>query len=403
MSYDDEFSWRQPAPPPFRHRQPEAEPWKRIAAALAVLAVLVVGGILVWRYRIHREAEQLAAGVPREITPRGDLSDFEKSNIAIYKKARPSVVHITSLTLEQDVTGYNVQEVPWGTGSGFVWDKDGHVVTNFHVIARKSGGEYVPVDAATVTLADQREYKAQMVGAAPDYDLAVLKIDAPSELLFPIEIGRSGDLLVGQMAYAIGNPFGLDQTFTMGVVSALGREIKSPTGHAIKNVIQTDAPINPGNSGGPLLDSAARLIGVNAAIYSPSGSNAGIGFAIPVDQVNRVVPELIKSGHVSRPSLGVVSAADDQIRRAGLDGVPVMGVRRGSPAAHAGLRPGRGIRSDGRFGGDLIVAFDHQPVHTFSELLEHLDQHKPGDTVTLTVQRDDQTVDVQVTLGTSSD
>jgi S1-C subfamily serine protease len=375
--------------------------WKLALAALAGVALVVAAVFAVRQYRLHREAEQLAGGMPREVTPRGDLSDFEKSNIAIYKKARPSVVHITSLTRESGSFGLGVQDVPWGTGSGFVWDKAGHVVTNYHVITRKSGNDYELVDAAKVTLADQKTFDAQLVGAAPDYDLAVLRIDAPAEVLFPIDVGRSSDLQVGQMAYAIGNPFGLDQTFTMGVVSALGREIKSPTAHAIKNVIQTDTAINPGNSGGPLLDSAARLIGVNAAIYSPSGSYAGIGFAIPVDAVNRVVPQLIRKGTVSRPDLGVVTAPDEQLRRLGLDGLPVVAVRPGSPAQKAGLRGSRGFDREGRFTGDLILTIDGQPVRLRSDLEDVLEQHKPGDTLTLTVRRGDETREVQVTLGTS--
>src|SRR5262249_4419728 len=209
-------------------------------------------------------------------------------NIAIYKTAKPSVVHITSLTVQRDEWNFSTQEVPEGTGSGFVWDEGGHVVTNYHVIK--------DANAAHVTLADHTTWRASLVGAAADKDLAVLRIDAPKDKLVPIQIGSSSDLQVGQMVYAIGNPFGLDLTLTTGVVSALDRQIQSVTKRTIKNVIQTDAAINPGNSGGPLLDSAGRLIGVNTAIYSPSGSSAGIGFAIPVDEVNRVVPQLIKKG-----------------------------------------------------------------------------------------------------------
>ena len=239
---------------------------------------------------------------PREVTPRGDLSEIEKTNIDIYKKAKPSVVHITSIALERDEWSLNVQEVPEGTGSGFIWDDGGHIVTNYHVIK--------DAQAASVMLADHTPWRASLVGAAPDKDLAVLHIDAPKSQLVPITIGSSEDLQVGQMAYAIGNPFGLDLTFTTGVISALGREIQSVTRRSIKNVIQTDAAINPGNSGGPLLDSAGRLIGVNAAIYSPSGGNIGIGFAIPVDEVNRVVPVLIKKGKLDRAGLGAQILAD---------------------------------------------------------------------------------------------
>jgi S1-C subfamily serine protease len=403
MAYDDEFTYRRPHEPlppyAYRRRPPTANPWTK-ALALLVLVGLVLGAVfLVRQYKVRREAAELSKGVPREVTPRGDLAEFEKSNIAIYKKARPSVVHITSLTRQSDALSLNVQDVPWGTGSGIIWDKDGHVVTNFHVITREQGGQYELVDAAKVVLADEQKFDAQLVGAAPDYDLAVLKISAPREVLLPIEVGQSSNLQVGQMAYAIGNPFGLDQTFTMGVVSALGREIKSPTGHAIKDVIQTDTAINPGNSGGPLLDSAARLIGVNAAIYSRSGGNAGIGFAIPVDEVNRIVPQLIQSGKVTRPTLGIVSAPDDQVRRLGLDGLPVVEVKPGSPAAKAGLRGGRSFDNEGHFTGDVIKAIDGKRIRNRSDLVDNLERHKPGDTITLTIQRVDQTTEVQVTLG----
>ncbi len=224
--------------------------------------------------------------------------------------------------------------MPEGTGSGFIWDEGGHIVTNYHVIKG--------ADGAHVTLADHTTYRASLVGAAPDKDLAVLHIDAPKDKLVPIRIGNSTDLQVGQMAYAIGNPFGLDLTLTTGVISALGREIQSVTKRTIKNVIQTDAAINPGNSGGPLLDSAGRLIGVNTAIYSPSGSSAGIGFAIPVDEVNRVVPQLIKNGKVERPGLGVQVAHDQLARELGVQkGAVIVRAFRNSPAAKAGLRPTR--------------------------------------------------------------
>jgi S1-C subfamily serine protease len=220
--------------------------------------------------------------------PRGELAADEQSTIALYKRCAPSVVHITSLARQTNPYTLNVQQIPRGTGSGFVWSKDGFVVTNYHVIQGASG--------ATVTLADGTSHRARLVGAYPDKDLAVLRIDAPAAALYPIDVGTSADLQVGQKVFAIGNPFGLDQTLTTGVISALNREIESVTGRPIRGVVQTDAAINPGNSGGPLLDSYGRLIGVNTAIASPNGASAGIGFAIPVDEVNRVVPELIAKG-----------------------------------------------------------------------------------------------------------
>ncbi|MBM4297498.1 MAG: trypsin-like serine protease, partial [Deltaproteobacteria bacterium] len=214
---------------------------------------------------------------PRAVAPRGELRGDEKSTIALFKQASPAVVNITAIGVERDMFTLNLYQIPQGTGSGFVWDTTGNIITNFHVIQN--------ADAAQVTLADQSNWKARVVGVAPDKDLAVLKIDAPANKLQPIPIGTSKDLQVGQSVFAIGNPFGLDQTLTTGIISALNREIESVTRRPIQGVIQSDAAINPGNSGGPLLDSAGRLIGVNTAIYSPSGASAGIGFAIPVDTV----------------------------------------------------------------------------------------------------------------------
>lgn len=234
---------------------------------------------------------------PNNIAPVTRVFDTEAATIDLFEKAVPSVCFITTLNVRQDYWSRNVEEIPSGTGSGFIWDKEGHIITNFHVI---QGG-----DRATVTLSDRKTYDAEIVGVAPDKDLAVLKIKASEAVLKPLPVGTSHDLKVGQYAFAIGNPFGLDQTLTTGVISALGREIKSVNGRAIRDVIQTDAAINPGNSGGPLLDSSGRLIGVNTQIYSPSGASAGIGFSIPVDEVNWVVPDLIKYGEVRRPVLGV--------------------------------------------------------------------------------------------------
>jgi S1-C subfamily serine protease len=351
-------------------------------AMLALAVVLVVrlaGGWL----------DRRAAPEPRPVTPRGDLAADEKATIELFRAASPSVVFIT--TVSRGFTGFfEVEEVPRGTGSGFVWDKAGHVVTNFHVIQGASG--------ARVTLHDQSEWPASLVGVAPDQDLAVLRIRAPAEKLAPILVGTSRDLQVGQKVFAIGNPFGLDFTLTTGIVSAVGRSIRSLTGRPIEDVIQTDAAINPGNSGGPLLDSAGRLIGVNTQIASPSGASAGVGFAVPVDTVGRVVPQLIQHGKIVRPQLGVTVADDRVLRRAGVPGALVMSVEEGSGADRAGLR--------GTFRGDdgalvlgvVIPAVDGREVRSVDDLHAALDRHRPGDTVRLRVLREEETLELDVVL-----
>jgi S1-C subfamily serine protease len=300
------------------------------------------------------------------------------------------VVNITSIALRRDFFRLNVMEIPRGAGSGFIWDQEGHVVTNFHVIR---GG-----NRAEVTLADHSTWEARVVGVAPEKDLAVLKIDAPRESLRPLRIGSSHDLMVGQSVLAIGNPFGFDQTLTTGIISALGREIDSMDGVPIRDVVQTDAAINPGNSGGPLLDSAGRLIGVNTAIVSPSGGYAGLGFAIPVDTVNWVVPDLINYGQIRRPVLGIELVGEHATRRLGLSGALVGTVSRGSGADDAGLRPTYRDRSGRWVLGDLIVAVDGQPVRSSGELRLALERRSPGDTVSVTVNRDGEEVDLRVRL-----
>jgi S1-C subfamily serine protease len=331
-----------------------------------------------------------AALAPRTVTPRGDLAADEKATIALFENASPSIVFITSLAVQQDYFSLNVQEIPQGAGSGFLWDRQGHVVTNFHVI---QGAE-----AAQVTLADHSSWRAHTVGTAPEKDLAVLKIDAPAGRLRPLAIGSSENLKVGQKVFAIGNPFGFDQTLTTGIISALGREIQSVSGAPIRDVIQTDAAINPGNSGGPLLDSAGRVIGVNTAIYSPSGASSGIGFAIPVYDVQRAVPDLIAHGHIQRPTLGVEFAPDSVMRQLGLEGALVFRVQRGSGADRAGLR---GTRRDdwGRWSlGDVIVGIDGQPVRSSGEILLALEPKKAGDKVKVEVLRGDRRAEAEITL-----
>jgi S1-C subfamily serine protease len=282
--------------------------------------------------------------------------------------------------------------VPRGSGTGFVWDERGYVVTNFHVVQGASG--------ARVTLADQSSYDAKLVGWFPDRDLAVLRIEAPKEKLPPLAVGSSRDLQVGQRVYAIGNPFGLDQTMTTGIVSALGREIESFNSRTIRGVIQTDAAINPGNSGGPLLDSAGRLIGVNTQIASPSGASAGIGFAIPVDEVNRIVPRLIRDGRFTRPTLGVSAGPQNLHRALNLPrGVALVQVAPGGAAARAGLQPFRRGSDGGVIGGDVITAIDNQPVTDLDDMLTQLERRQAGESVSITLWRNGQTRTQSVTLG----
>jgi S1-C subfamily serine protease len=314
------------------------------------------------------------------VAPRGPLLPEEQTAIAIFEEARSSVVYITTLVYQRDLFTFNVTEIPQGTGSGFIWDEAGHIVTNFHVIYEAQNVQ--------VTLSDQSKWKADLVGAAADKDLAVLRIRAPREKLKPIRVGASFDLKVGQMVLAIGNPFGLDQTLTKGVISALGREIESMTRRPIKGVIQTDAAINPGNSGGPLLDSAGRCIGINTAIYSPSGANAGVGFAVPVDIVSRFVPQLIRYGKVIQPGLGIELVEDYQTRQIGVkEGVLVLDVDPRGAAAKAGMVPTHYDEEGNIVLGDVILAIDGKTVKSTNDLYEILDGYQVGDTVRVEVAR----------------
>jgi len=336
-----------------------------------------------------------AESVPRAVAPRGPLIGEERTTIGIFENASPSVVYITTVQHVRGLFSRNVVRVPQGTGSGFIWDRDGHVVTNFHVI---QGAQ-----EAVVTLADQRMYTASLVGASPEHDLAVLRIDVPLDEPPPLPIGSSADLKVGQSVYAIGNPFGLDHTLTTGVVSALNRSIDDEQGGTIENLIQTDASINPGNSGGPLIDSAGRLIGINTMIFSPSGAYAGVGFAVPVDMVNRIVPRLITYGHYQRPQLGI-TATDEWSRRLlsnAKAGVAVLEVEPGSPAARAGLQPAQQTRAGRVTLGDVIIAFNGVQIQDFGDLVNRLDESESGDKVTLTVLRGSERRQVTVTLSTT--
>jgi S1-C subfamily serine protease len=314
-----------------------------------------------------------ARALPEGLTP------DEANSINVFEQTSKSAVFVVNKTLQRDYLTWNVEEVPQGAGTGFIWDTRGHVVTNYHVVQRGR--------AFSVILSDQSSWEAEFVGAAPDKDVAVLRIRAPQDKLVPIATGSSRDLRVGQKVLAIGNPFGLDQTLTTGVVSALGREIKSLVNRTIRDVIQTDAAINPGNSGGPLLDSQGRLIGVNTAIYSPSGASAGIGFAVPVDTVKMVVPMLIKYGKFKRPSLGADVVPDSWAQQLGIEGVILQRVPPDSAAFKAGLH-GTTRSSIGKVElGDVIVSLNGTRVKSFDDLLNLLEKLQVGDTVKLGYMR----------------
>ncbi|OGR57824.1 MAG: 2-alkenal reductase [Elusimicrobia bacterium GWA2_69_24] len=335
-------------------------------------------------------ARKSLADASRKPAPRGALGAEEQAVIKLFRDAKASVVFITTLNLQRDAFSFNVLEIPRGAGSGFVWDETGLIVTNFHVI--------LDADEAVVTLSDRSTWKAKLVGVAADKDLAVLKISAPADKLKALPLGTSHDLQVGQQVLAIGNPFGLDQTLTTGVISALGREIQSLTGRPILGAIQTDAAINPGNSGGPLLDSAGRLIGVNTQIYSPSGAYAGVGFAVPVDTVRRIVPQLISKGKVTRPGMGISVAEDYLAEQMGIRGALIIGVDRRSAAEQARLR---GTRRDvlGRLVlGDVITALNGKPVASTDDMFRLLEEAEVGDEVVLTLQRDGRAETVRLRL-----
>jgi S1-C subfamily serine protease len=349
------------------------------ALLLAALAALAWHGV--------------AAAQPRTVAPRGELDAEERATIALFERARDSVVFISTREQVRDFWSRNVFSVPSGTGSGFVWDAAGHVVTNFHVIQGAS--------SATVRLADGRDQPAQLVGVSPAHDIAVLRIAVKGKPPPPVLLGTSADLRVGQRVYAIGNPFGLDWSLTTGVVSALDRSLPTDAGVTIEHVIQTDAAINRGNSGGPLLDSAGRLIGMNAAILSPSGASAGIGFAVPADTINRVVPQLIRTGKYARPVLGV--EADESVNRLlaqqyKVRGVVILKVTPNSAAAKAGLRAATVARDGSVTPGDIIVEIEGQPVDSVGKLIGRLDDFKVGDTIRLGVLRNGARLEVRATL-----
>lgn len=318
---------------------------------------------------------------PADESALANLEPEERKRIAVFETVSPSVVFIKNSSLQWDIFSLDVYAIPTGAGSGFVWDKNGNIITNFHVVYGS--------DRIEVVFANGKSYDASVVGVSPDHDLAVLKINASPAELTPITVGSSGNLLIGQKTMVIGNPFGLDHSLSTGVVSALGRSISAMTGRKIGNMIQTDAPINPGNSGGPLLDSSGKLIGVTAAIFSPSGAYAGVGFAIPVDTVKRIVPQLIEFGHVKRLGIGVTLVPDAIREHIGLAGALVLEVVPESPAEQAGLQGTRNNLLGSVLLGDLIISIDGKKVETNDDLLAIAEEnHQEGDKVVVEFVRD---------------
>jgi len=352
---------------------------RQLARLLMVAAAIL---LLFFLFQPDLRGYFFSTSTPREVQPRGALADFERTSIELFEHASPSVVQVVvvrqqvdpRMLMDTDRADASPQAV--GAGTGFVWDRGGNVVTNAHVVG----------DARQVVVrtASGNTLRADVVGAAPNYDLAVVRISSRGSIPAEVAIGSSADLKVGQWVFAVGNPFGLDQTLTTGVISALKRRIPTTTGREISDVIQTDAAINPGNSGGPLLDSAGRLIGVTTAIVSPSGTNAGVGFAIPVDTVNRVVPELIRVGRAPTPGIGIIAASEALTAQAGLEGVVIVRAISGSPAERVGLQ---GV--DTRTGtiGDIIVAVGDQSVRNLSDLTRALEKVQLPGKAELTVVR----------------
>ena len=360
-----------------------------ILTSILLIAVIAMATLQVRAWWINQKN---AAITPRVVSPRGDLGNDEQATIDLFETTSPSVVYITTTNLRRDYFSPNIYKIPRGTGSGFMWDKAGHIVTNYHVIQG--------ADQATVTLWDNSTWEAKVVGTEPDKDLAVLKIKTTLNRLTPIKVGESSNLRVGQKALAIGNPFGFDQTLTTGIISALGREIESLTRHPIVGVIQTNAAINPGNSGGPLLDSAGRLIGINTAIFSPTGANAGIGFAVPVDTINRIVPQLIEHGKVIKPGMGINLAADSFVsNNLKTSGILVLNVLPGSGAEKAGIQATRQTANGRTILGDLIKEIDGREVANSTDLFRILDKKSVGDTISVTVERNDKKMTLKVKLG----
>ena len=354
---------------------------ERFFRVATVVLILLVAALLGQPYL---DRLLFAATSPRPVVARSDLPESERATISLFERVSPSVVQVVGAAAGASAADMEGEGVREQSGTGVVWDGAGHIVTNNHVV---SG-----TDQVAVRLASGEVVAASIVGVAPNYDLAVVRLHDTRHLPAPIAVGTSADLKVGQAAFAIGNPFGLDQSLTTGVISALKRRLPTSGGREIGNVVQTDAAVNPGNSGGPLLDSAGRLIGVTTAIISPSGSNAGIGFAIPVDTVNRVVPELISKGRVPTPGIGIVAANEAVATRLGIEGVVVVRALPGLPAAEAGLH---GIDQAGQL-GDVIVSANGQPTRRLSDLTDQLEVVGVGREIELSVKRRDRLSTVRV-------
>lgn len=356
---------------------------KKLGVSLTAYAMLIsistLTGMTGQASWLHPLTETASGSHRLHLTGTQPLSEEELNTIAMFEKAAKSVVYITNKGLRRDFWSFNTFEVPQGSGSGFIWDKKGHIVTNYHVV--------YGADSIQVVLDDQTSHDARVVGVDPDHDLAVLRVSAKKKSLFPVEVGTSKNLRVGQRVLAIGNPFGLDHTLTTGVVSAIGRSIKSINNRTIEGAIQTDAAINPGNSGGPLLNSSGELIGVNTQIISPSGAYAGIGFAVPVGIVKRVVPQLIQFGKVIRPGLGVSLVPDSISRRWGVTGIVIANIQPGSVADKAGLRSLEETGTGRVRLGDVITKIDGEKVETYDDLARILDRHNVGDRIKLGVMR----------------
>ena len=354
-----------------------------------VLFAAIVAGVLVALTVSNIRYSPWTNTVARTVDQRGPLSEAERANIELFERVSPSVVQVAARSaagnpLAEDEGGEGSGRHPAPASSGTM---HGHVVTNNHVV--QNGSE------VAVRFASGEVAQAEVIGVAPNYDLAVLRIKNARQLPPPVALGSSTELKVGQSAFAIGNPFGLDQSLTSGIISALKRRLPTSSGREISNVIQTDTAINPGNSGGPLLDSAGRLIGVNTAIISPSGSSAGIGFAIPADIVNRVVPELIKNGRVPTPGIGIVAASEAVSTRLGIEGVIIVRTAPGSPAERAGIR---GVDFGSGALGDVIVQADGKPVHRLSDLTDQIEQVGAGKSIRISLKRGSQTRDINIDI-----
>lgn len=400
---DYDYTPRRPRDPNDRYRTEPGRGGPLYYALFLALGV-VLGGLILWgitglsKFRGERPGTGPTAQ-PRETIPAAPPDAEEQEAVTLFERVRDSVVNVDVVMVQQGRWDDQTSEQATSGGSGFVWDTSGRIVTNFHVIeavTKPNRGLEL-----RVVLADRTAYKAELIGAAPDSDLAVVQISAPKDKLKPIAVGTSADLKVGLKAYAIGNPFGLNLTLTKGLISSLNRIIESPSGQKIPKVIQTDAAINPGNSGGPLLDKSGRLIGVNTSIATPSGGNVGIGFAVPVDTVNRVVPELIKAGRYLRPDLGVKLYDERRLRQARYDkGVMLDRVAKGGPADKAGLR---GVVYNARGAvvqaGDLILAIGDQAVNDVEDYERIVRDLKPGESVKVRYVRGTTEAEATVVVG----